>query len=113
MNRLTAFLLLTLPLTLSFAQAAGLMGAPLDILAERGRIQSERDAGEARFIEQESACYAKFAVTDCLREVGLRRRHLNDDLRRQTVVLNDMERRKKALLKMDQTELKSLSKTTD
>ena len=113
MNRLTALWLLTLPLTLSFAQAVDTVGAPLDILAERVRIQAERDAGEARFIEQEAACYAKFAVTDCLQEVRSQRRHLNDDLRRQTVVLNDMERRKKALLKMDQTELKSSSKTTD
>ena len=102
MNRLTALWLLTLPLTLSFAQAVDTVGAPLDILAERARIQSERDAGEVRFIEQEAACYAKFSVTDCLQEVRLRRRHLND-----------MERSKKVLLKMDQTELKSSSKTTD
>ncbi len=102
MNRLTALWLLTLPLTLSFAQAVDTVGASLDILAERARIQSERDAGEVRFIEQEAACYAKFAVTDCLQEVRLRRRHLND-----------MERSKKVLLKMDQTELKSSSKTTD
>jgi colicin import membrane protein len=113
MNLLTALLLLTLPLTLSFAQAVDRLGAPLDILAERVRIQSERDAGEVRFIEQEAACYAKFAVTDCLQEVRSQRRHLNDDLRRQTVLLNDMERSKKVLMKMDQTELKSSSKTTD
>ena len=113
MNRLTALWLLTLPLTLSFAQAVDTVGAPLDILAERVRIQAERGAGEARFIEQEAACYAKFAVTDCLQEVRSQRRHLNDDLRRQTVVLNDMERSKKVLMKMDQTELKSSSKTTD
>ena len=113
MNLLTALVLLTLPLTLSFAQAVDTVGAPLDILAERVRIQSERDAGEVRFIEQEAACYAKFAVTDCLQEVRSQRRHLNDDLRRQTVLLNDMERSKKVLMKMDQTELKSSSKTTD
>lgn len=113
MNRLTALWLLTLPLTLSFAQAVDTVGAPLDILAERVRIQAERGAGEARFIEQEAACYAKFAVTDCLQEVRSQRRHLNDDLRRQTVLLNDMERSKKVLMKMDQTELKSSSKTTD
>ena len=112
MNRLTALWLLTLPLTLSFAQAVDTVGAPLDILAERVRIQAERGAGEARFIEQEAACYAKFAVTDCLQEVRSQRRHLNDDLRRQTVLLNDMERSKKVLMKMDQTELKSSSKTT-
>jgi hypothetical protein len=88
-------------------------GAPLDISVERARIQSERDVGESRFSLQMAVCYNKFAVTDCLQEVRLRRRQLNDDLRRQTVVLNDMERRKKALLKMDKAELKSSSQTAN
>lgn len=113
MKLLIALLSVTLSPTLSFAQAVNSSDAALDVLAERARIQSERDVGESRFSEQRAACYAKFAVTDCLDEVRLRKRHLNDDLRRQTVVLNDIERRKKTLLKMDRTELKSSSQKTD
>ena len=113
MNRLPDFLLLTLFCTISFAQAVSPGDALLDLPAERERIQSDRDVSESRFSQQEAACYAKFDVTDCLHEVRLRRRHLFDDLRRQTVVLNDMERRKKTLSKMDRTELKSSSQKID
>ncbi|MDP2001040.1 MAG: hypothetical protein Q8K22_15810 [Rhodoferax sp.] len=107
MSRLLVLMLLILSSALSAAQDVNIAAKSLDISVERARIQSERDVGESRFGEQTAACYAKFAVTDCLQEVRLRRRQLNDELRRQTVVLNDMERRKKTLLKMEQTELKS------
>jgi colicin import membrane protein len=113
MNRLPAFLLLALLCPLSFAQVASSGNAVSNVSAERARIQSDRDVGESRFSQQEAECYARFAVTDCLHEVRLLRRHLLDDLRRQTVVLNDTERRKKTLLKMDRTELKSSSQKID
>lgn len=91
---------------LSIAQEVIGADARLDLLAERSRIQFERDVVESRFNRQEASCYAKFAVTDCLQKVRLNRRQLVDDLRRQTVLLNDMERKRKALAKIPRNELK-------
>jgi len=107
MSPITTLLLLALSSTLSFAQAVKSSDASIDIFAERARIQSEREIGDSRFSQQEAACYAMFAVTDCLHEVQLQRRQLKDALRRQTLVLNDLERRRKTLLKRDQAELKT------
>jgi len=66
------------------------------------QIQEARSAEEARFSDQERACYQRFAVNDCLKQVRLKRRLAFEDLRRQEVILNDLERRKKAV---DQLEL--------
>ena len=66
------------------------------------QIQEARSAEEARFSDQERACYERFAVNDCLKQVRVKRRSALEDLRRQEVILNDLERRKKAA---DQIEL--------
>jgi colicin import membrane protein len=68
----------------------------------RQQIQEARSAEEARFSVDERACYERFAVNDCLKQVRLKRRLALEDLRRQEVFLNDLERRKKAA---DQLEL--------
>lgn len=105
MIRLPICLFLILWPTLSIAQEVSGDDARLGLLAERSRIQSERDAGESRFNQQEAACYAKFAVSDCLRNVRLDRRRFFDDLSRQTMILNDMERKRRILSKMPRKEL--------
>ncbi len=64
------------------------------ISVERTRIQTDRHSGELVFDSQKAACYARFAVTDCLHEIRTQRRRLLDDLRRRTGVLNDIERKK-------------------
>lgn len=69
----------------------------LDIEDERSRIQVDRARAEARYQTQEAACYGRFAVTDCLREIRMRRREALDNLRRQEFVLNDVERKRNAL----------------
>lgn len=66
------------------------------------QIQEARNAEEARFSDQERACYERFVVNDCLKQVRVKRRLTMEDLRRQEVFLNDLERRKKAA---DQLEL--------
>jgi colicin import membrane protein len=63
---------------------------------QRTRIASERARAEAVFREKEKACYARFAVTDCLAEAKAQRRQVLADLRRQEVSLNDAERKRKA-----------------
>ncbi len=79
--------------------AQNLSDAPTTIRVdvERQRIASQRARVEAVFIEAEQACYARFAVTDCLRKARTERRLTLGELRRQELVLNDMDRQAKAL----------------
>jgi colicin import membrane protein len=64
---------------------------------DRGRFQIERMRIESRFEKENTACYARFAVTDCLSQVRRHRREELDILRRQEIALNDAERQRKAL----------------
>lgn len=106
MIRLPICLFLTVLSMFSIAQEVSGDDARFDILAERSRIQLERSVGESLFKQQEAACYAKFTVTDCLLKVRLNRRQLSDDLNSQTVLLNDLERKRKILAKKLRNELK-------
>jgi colicin import membrane protein len=63
--------------------------------AERARIGAERAAADARLKEEEAACYKKFAVNDCVNEAKARRRAVTADLRRQELMLNDAERKRR------------------
>ena len=63
---------------------------------ERERIREIRLYEQARFSAQEVACYARFAVNDCLVEVRSRQRELLGDLRRQEISLNDALRKRRA-----------------
>ena len=64
--------------------------------AERERIKTERATVESRFKAQETACYRKFAVTDCVRTAQRERNAALAELRRQERVLNDAERKQRA-----------------
>ena len=72
---------------------------------ERERIRQTRASQQARFIAQEAGCYARFAVNDCLIEVRAHRRELLADLRRQEILLNDAQRKRRGaeqLLRSDE-----------
>lgn len=99
-----ALLLLAVP---TFAQLSDAATPSLDIEGERRRIQADRTREEARFAGEDAACYARFAVTDCLREVRVRRREVLDDLRRQEVAINDAERKRKAQEQIERIEERS------
>ena len=68
-----------------------------DVAAERSRIQVERAQAESRYGQEQAACYARFAVNDCLRDSRARRRQALDQLRRQDIALNDAVRQRRAL----------------
>lgn len=79
---------------------AGLAQAQHDaasVAAERARIARERELVEAEFKSEEKACYAKFAVNDCLAAAKAKRRQAAGNLRRQEIALNDAERKRKAM----------------
>ncbi len=79
---------------------------------ERSRIQSSRLQQGARYQVQEQACYARFAVFDCLHEVRLRRRATLADLHRQEQLLNDLERRHRTLEQLNRIKQKSSARPT-
>lgn len=67
------------------------------ISIERQSIQSQRTSAEKIFQQDQSVCESKFAVFDCLRDARSKRRAVLDELRRQDLLLNDMERQAKAI----------------
>lgn len=75
--------------------------------AERLRISAERARLEEAFTLEDTACYKKFLVNNCLDEVKVRRREALADLRRQEIVLNDEARKAKAAEQIQKTEDKS------
>lgn len=72
--------------------------------AERARIRAQRAAAESLFQAEEKACYAKFAVNDCLQAAKAKRRAVVADLRRQEILLNDAQRRRKAAERLREAE---------
>jgi hypothetical protein len=88
----------------------GIVPAPLqDDESERRRIQTERAREEASYQTEEAACYARFAVTDCIRQARVHRREALDKLRRQELALNEIERKRKAQAQLEQIKEKSSS----
>ena len=108
MKKILSVLVLVLISFCAFSQATGSSAMPLlDSEGERRRIQAERAREEAQFEKDQAACYARFAVTDCIGQARLRRRAALDQLRRQEIVLNDAERKRKALEQLQRIEEKS------
>ncbi len=66
-----------------------------DVATERARIKVEQAQVQSRFAREEAACYQRFAVNDCLQEARAHQRAALNDLRRQEIALNDVERKRK------------------
>lgn len=64
--------------------------------AEHERIRRERETLRSRRQQDESNCYQRFAVEDCLRRVRAEVREAEARLRAQEIELNDAERKEKA-----------------
>jgi colicin import membrane protein len=79
----------------------------LDMNAERARIEADRVREQARYEKEEAACYQRFAVNDCLREVKVRRRATFEELRRQEIILNDIDRKKRTAEQFRQNDEKA------
>lgn len=111
MKKLFITLLLLLGAAIAFAQqmAAEAPEPPTlpDATGERNRIQAERVRAEARYKTEAAACYARFAVTDCLNGLRVQRREVLETLRRQEILLNDAQRQQKGLEQLDRIREKS------
>ena len=64
--------------------------------AERAKMDQTRQAAEARFQEEEVACYQRFAVNDCVMEARARLRAVQTQVRHRRNALNDLERQSRA-----------------
>lgn len=72
--------------------------------AERARLASARASVQQRFQDDESACWRRFAVNDCVREARVRRRAAADALRAQDLTLNELERQRRTEARRRQIE---------
>ncbi|WP_114969534.1 hypothetical protein [Rhodoferax ferrireducens] len=81
--------------------------AAVDSEGERSRIQAERAREAARYQSDEAACYARFAVSDCLRKARAQRREVLGKLRQQELALNDAERKRKTQEQLERIKEKS------
>lgn len=75
--------------------------------AERARIESLRQQKTAELDAEDAACLSRFAVTDCQNQVGVRRRQMLSDLKRQEAVLNAAERKQRGTEQLERAELKA------
>lgn len=80
--------------------------------AQHARIQQERAALAASRQKDEAACYKRFAVEDCLREVRAKVREVENRLRAQELALNEAERRDKAADRMRAIEEKQKTQSS-
>ena len=72
---------------------------------QREWIAQTRAQYGAQFRAQEIACYQRFAVNDCLNESRRTEREVLADLRRQEILINDAQRKRRAagqLLRADE-----------
>lgn len=99
-------------IAMAFAQPAQDDAAIATLEAQRARIEQDRKREEARYAREEAACYQRFAVNDCLREIRVRRRATFEDLKRQETTLNDAERKIRAGEQVDRTDEKATIKAS-
>ena len=67
---------------------------------QRGWIAQTRARYQAQFDAQERACYQRFAVNDCLNDSRRAQRDVMADLRRQEILINDAQRKRRAARQM-------------
>jgi hypothetical protein len=93
------------------------LGMPLAAQTDAERVMELREAQQQEWIAlsrasyqlqfraREKACYQRFAVNDCLLESRGTEREVMADLRRQEILVNDTQRKRRAarqLLRADQ-----------
>ena len=88
---------LALAAACTLAWGQGGVGLPEGgIQAERARLESMRLQITTDLDAEAATCLSRFAVTDCQNAVGVRRRQLLEDVKRQENSLNATERQQKA-----------------
>ena len=71
---------------------------------QREWIEQTRAKYQAEFRQQEIACYQRFAVNDCLQDSRRTEREVMADLRRQEILINDAQRKRRAARQLLRTD---------
>lgn len=74
---------------------------------ERIAIEGRREQLRSQLANDNAVCHQKFAVNSCLNEINVKHREAMADLRRQEILLNDDERRKRGAEQLRKVEEKS------
>jgi hypothetical protein len=96
MKHLLTYYFCACAVLMSHAQVAS--SGAMDIGAERQRIQEQRAIHEANFSTAYAACFERFIVFECQQDAKRAKRKVMDELRRQEVILNGMERQGNAAI---------------
>lgn len=86
---------LTLLVTAVHAQDDAIRRLQLREAEQRAWIGDQRASYDAQFKIQEVACYQRFAVNDCLMDSRRTQREVMADLRRQEILINDTQRKRR------------------
>ena len=91
----------------AFAQDEAEIARTRDTLAQR------RSAADALYTSERAACYQRFAVNGCLQQVQRRHSDRLHDIRRDEIVLNNLERKRNAAAEMRKLEQRSSAETQE
>jgi len=93
----SAFFLIALTLlaTTVHAQDDAIRKLEMREAAQRAWIGDTRAAYHVQFKAQEIGCYQRFAVNDCLIDSRRTQREVMVDLRRQEILINDTQRKRR------------------
>lgn len=80
----------------SVLQAQPVPAQATDWQVQRQQLAEQRAHQEELFQSAQTQCYQRFAVNDCLRAARAQRRAALEELRRQEVILNDLDRQAQA-----------------
>ena len=86
---------LTLLATAVHAQDDAIRNLEMREAEQRAWIRDTRTAYDAQFKAQEIGCYQRFAVNDCLIDRRRTQREVMADLRRQEILINDTQRKRR------------------
>lgn len=73
---------------------------------QREWIARTRSAYDVQLKAKEIACYQRFAVNDCLQDSRRKQREVMADLRRQEILINDAQRKRRAAQQLLRTDEK-------
>lgn len=83
----------------------------VDTVAARQRILELRAIYEDAFSKAQAACYERFMVVDCQKDARRTRRAALDELRRQELVVNELERKANAAATLQRINLNTASRS--
>ena len=102
-------------IVLLFACLAGAAFAQdeAEIARARDSLAQRRSAADAQYTSERAACYKRFVVNACLQQAQRRHSDRLHDIRRDEIVLNDLERKRSAIAETRKLEQRSSGETQE